>query len=105
MCESEGRIGSTARLQIETDRVRVTEYSFEPGGRTGWHVHQYDYVVVPQTDGLLRIEDKQGVREAVLKAGEPYHRPAGVEHNVVNAGRKPLVFVEVEIKAHGLGKS
>lgn len=102
MSESEGRVGSRARLQIETDRVRVTEYSFEPGGRTGWHVHEYDYVVVPQTDGLLRIEDKDGAREVVLKAGEPYARPAGVEHEVINAGRKPLVFVEVEIKAHGL---
>lgn len=102
MSEGQGRVGSTARVQIDTDRVRVTEYSFEPGGRTGWHVHEYDYVVVPQTDGLLRIEDKEGVREAALRAGEPYARPAGVEHEVINAGRKPLVFIEVEIKAHGL---
>lgn len=102
MGEAQGRSGSTARLQIDNDRVRVTEYSFEPGGRTGWHIHEYDYVVVPQTDGLLRIEDKQGAREAVLKAGEPYARQAGVEHEVINAGQKPLVFIEVEIKAHAL---
>lgn len=104
MSGEQGRMGSTARVQIDTDRVRVTEYSFEPGGRTGWHLHEYDYVIVPQTDGLLRIEDKEGVREAPLRAGEAYARPAGVEHNVINAGRKPLVFLEVEIKAHGLQK-
>ncbi len=102
MCESQSRVGSTARVQIDTDRVRVTEYNFEPGGSSGWHTHQFDYVVVPQTDGLLRIEDKQGVRESVLTAGVPYQRPAGVEHNVINGGRKPLAFTEIEIKAHGL---
>jgi mannose-6-phosphate isomerase-like protein (cupin superfamily) len=35
---------------------------------------------------------------ATLKAGVPYARMAGVEHNVVNAGSAPLSFVETELK-------
>jgi mannose-6-phosphate isomerase-like protein (cupin superfamily) len=35
-----------------------------------------------------------------LTQGVSYYRQAGVEHNVINAGRAELVFIEVEIKAH-----
>jgi mannose-6-phosphate isomerase-like protein (cupin superfamily) len=30
--------------------------------------------------------------------GEPYLRAAGAEHDVVNAGNAPLVFVEIELR-------
>ena len=43
-------------LQIDNDRVRVTEWRFAPGTETGWHTHEMDYVVVPLYDGTLRIE-------------------------------------------------
>ena len=32
---------------IDNERVRVTEWRFAPGAATGWHRHEYDYVVVP----------------------------------------------------------
>ena len=38
-------------LQIDNDRVRVIEWRFPPGASTGWHRHEYDYVVVPMTTG------------------------------------------------------
>jgi quercetin dioxygenase-like cupin family protein len=84
---------------IENDRVIVTEWRFAPGAETGWHVHGYDYVVVPQTDGRLLLETKEGDRHADLRVGQPYFRNAGVEHNVVNANEHELVFIEVELKA------
>jgi len=31
-------------------------------------------------------------------AGEPYLGTAGTEHDVVNAGDRPAVFVEIELK-------
>jgi quercetin dioxygenase-like cupin family protein len=83
---------------IENDRVKVSEWRFAPGAETGWHVHGYDYVVVPQTDGALLLETKQGDAHAQLRVGRPYLRNAGVEHNVVNANRYEFVFIEVEIK-------
>ena len=88
----------TTLVRIETDRVKATEHAFAPGAETGWHVHEYDYVVVPLTDGRLLLEEPGGgTRYAELKAGIPYTRKAGVEHNVVNAGDAELRFLEVEI--------
>jgi quercetin dioxygenase-like cupin family protein len=84
---------------IENDRVIVTEWRFAPGAETGWHVHAYDYVVVPQTDGRLLLETKEGDRHAELRVAQPYFRNAGVEHNVVNANEHEFVFIEVELKA------
>ena len=41
--------------QIDNDQVRVTEYRFSPGSETTWHQHEWDYVVIPQTDGKLLL--------------------------------------------------
>jgi len=83
---------------IENERVVVTEWHFAPRAETGWHVHGMDYVVVPQTDGILLLETKEGDRHAQLSIGKPYYRPAGVEHNVVNANDFEFVFVEIEMR-------
>jgi quercetin dioxygenase-like cupin family protein len=83
---------------ISNERVVVTEWRFAPGAETGWHVHGMDYVVVPQTSGKLLLEAKEGDRYADLEVGRPYYRPAGVEHNVVNANDYEFVFIEVEIR-------
>ncbi len=89
---------ATATLQVDDERVRVFRYDFAPGAETGHHRHGYDYVIVPVTDGQLLIESAQGEARAELKAGVSYRRLAGVEHNVVNAGDRPLSFIEVELK-------
>ena len=49
-----------SNLKIETDRVRVTEWRLLPGDQTGYHRHEYDYVVVPLTGGELTMEDASG---------------------------------------------
>ncbi len=85
-------------VMVDDRHSRVTRWNFEPGAETGFHRHGMAYVVVPITDGLLRIEDADGEREAPLQAGVAYTREAGVEHNVINAGQSRLSFVEVEIK-------
>ncbi|MFI8372115.1 cupin domain-containing protein [Streptomyces sp. NPDC085466] len=88
-----------ANIQHEDDRTRLTRWDFEPGESTGRHVHAYDYVVVPVTDGRTRVIGADGtVSETELRAGESYARPAGGEHEVVNAGTRPLAFVEIELK-------
>tara|TARA_B100000029_G_C17106134_1_gene789753 strand:+ start:240 stop:569 length:330 start_codon:yes stop_codon:yes gene_type:complete len=90
-----------ANIQTDNDRVRVTEYVFSPGAETTWHQHQWDYVVVPQTDGLLLIVARDNEESYVtLTRGISYYREAGVEHNVINYGKEELVFIEIEIKAH-----
>jgi beta-alanine degradation protein BauB len=86
------------RVDIDDERLRVTEWRFAPGAQTGHHRHEYDYVVVPVTDGLLRLETPQGEAHFELKLGHSYARRAGVEHNVFNAGPAELAFVEIEYK-------
>ena len=99
------RISALATVQEDNDRVRVTEYRFAPGAETTTHEHQWDYVVVPQTDGeLLIIGPDGGETRARLIRGKSYYREAGVNHNVINAGAKELVFIEVEIKAHPIAE-
>ncbi|MBI1394610.1 MAG: cupin domain-containing protein [Betaproteobacteria bacterium] len=90
---------ATPTVQIDNDRVRVTEWRFPPGAATGHHRHEMDYVVVPLTSGTLRIADSDGtVREVALEAGGSYARPAGVEHDVINANAFEFAFVEIELK-------
>jgi beta-alanine degradation protein BauB len=88
---------ASKRLQ-ETERVIVTEWRLVPGAETGWHRHAHDYVVVPLTAGKLLAETSSGNSETELQAGQAYTRPAGVEHNIVNAGSAEFAFVEVELK-------
>lgn len=89
---------ATPTIQIDNERVRVTEWRFEPGAATGFHRHEMDYVVVPLVDGVLRLVDGEGVREVPLRAGVSYARPAGVAHDVVNANDFEFAFVEIELK-------
>ncbi len=85
-------------VHIENDRVIVTEYRFQPGDNTGWHRHGHDYVIVPLTDGTVRLETPDGRKNAEMKKGEPYFRSEGVEHDVINAGSAELAFIEIELK-------
>tara|TARA_B100000161_G_C33241653_1_gene277308 strand:- start:166 stop:459 length:294 start_codon:yes stop_codon:yes gene_type:complete len=85
-------------VQVDNDRVRVTEWRFAPGAATGWHRHEFDYVVVPITTGTLLLKEGDGERYAELTAGVSYSREVGVEHNVINANDYEFVFVEVEMK-------
>ena len=88
---------ATSLEQVRNDRVVVTEWSFAPGAETGHHVHAHDYVVVPLTSGILRLEEPAGAREVRLEAGASYARAAGVAHNVINANTFEFRFVEIEL--------
>ena len=84
---------------IDDERVMVHRYDFAPGDETGDHVHGLPYVIVPLTDGVLRIVHPDGTEtRAALVSGVPYSRPAGVAHNVFNGGDGPLCFLEIELK-------
>jgi quercetin dioxygenase-like cupin family protein len=86
-------------VQIDNDRVRVTEWRFAPGAETGFHVHEMDYVVVPSADGRLKLVSPEGEETyADLKRGVSYFRRAGVHHNVINASGGEYAFVEIELK-------
>lgn len=99
MCDSSASSGSAQpELQSQNERTRVTKWSFPAhGANTGWHRHEYDYVVVPLFDGVLDILDADGNTTSVeLRNGQSYFRKAGVEHDVINANNHAVAFVEIE---------
>lgn len=83
--------------QIDNERVRVTRHHLTPGAHTGFHRHEFDYVVVPLTQGRMRILEDSEERFSELSPGVAYFRPAGVEHDVFNGGDRDLTFVEIEL--------
>jgi len=86
-------------VQVDNERVRVTEWRFAPGAETGFHVHEMDYVVVPSADGRLKLVSPEGEETyADLKQGVSYFRKAGVHHNVINASEGEFAFIEIELK-------
>jgi quercetin dioxygenase-like cupin family protein len=87
-------------LQVDNERVRVTEWRFAPGAETGEHVHGMDYTVVPLGNGRLKLVSAQGEESfSDLKLGVSYFRKAGVHHNVINANDFEYAFVEIELKS------
>ena len=92
-----GRATATAEQQLDDGVVRVTRWTFPPGTETGHHRHEYDYVVVPVTNGDLTIESAEGSSIAPIKIGVSYNRAKGVEHNVANDTDSTISFVEVEL--------
>jgi quercetin dioxygenase-like cupin family protein len=94
----EPRAKAVPTVKIDNDAVRVTEWRFAPGAHTGHHRHEYPYVVVPMTTGPLAIISAATENQAALTLGEPYFRPAGVEHDVANPNPTDFVFIEIELK-------
>jgi quercetin dioxygenase-like cupin family protein len=91
-------IPARATVQQDDAAVRITRWDFEPGAVTGWHKHGWPYIVVMLSEARLRLHDGGKETEAQFTAGQSYTRPAGVEHDVMNAGSTPMAFIEIELK-------
>ena len=87
-----------AKVLINNDKVKVTEWNFEVADSTGHHIHEYNYIVIPMLDGELKIVDKDN-NETIsnLTKGGAYYREKGVEHNVLNNNNFPYSFIEIEL--------
>jgi|SRR5919109_941859 quercetin dioxygenase-like cupin family protein len=85
-------------VQIDNDRVRVSHWRFAPKAATGWHRHEFDYVIVPLLAGRLALDDGREITTTDLEPAGSYFRPAGVEHDVANASGHDFAFVEIELK-------
>ena len=95
----QARQQATSEVLVDDAKVRVTRWDFDPGAETRWHRHEMDYVVTTLTPcNFLLEEPGGGERRVDLEAGMAYRRDLGVEHNVVNGGKKKMSFVEVELK-------
>ena len=95
--ESYGVGTAMGALLIDNKRTKVTEWSFSArNDNTGWHKHEYDYVVIPLFTGDLCIFDGDKKSIFSLSKGVPYFRQKGMSHDVINANDFPCKFIEVE---------
>lgn len=98
MCEKHKDGNAISTILITNERTRVTEWSFKKrGDNTGWHRHEYDYIVIPLFDGQLEI-NTGGPENTIapMHNGAPYFREVGVEHDVINGNDFECKFVEIE---------
>ena len=90
----------SSTLLIEDKKVRVTRFDFDPNQETGWHVHEYDYVITAITDCFMMLQHPDGTETtSEVSAGTAYSRDAGVSHNVVNTSKQKMSFIEIELKS------
>ena len=93
-----GKICSSTLL-LEDEKVRITRFDFDPGQETGWHVHEFDYVITAITDCFMLLQNPDGTQTiSEVLAGNAYSRDAGVSHNVINQSEQKMSFIEVELK-------
>lgn len=89
----------SSTLLVEDKKVRVTRFDFESDQETGWHVHNYDYVITAITDCVMMIEHPDGTKTTLeVSSGTAYSRNAGIRHNVINASKQKMSFIEIELK-------
>jgi|SRR5215470_1706904 len=72
-----------------------------PGAHTGFHRHEYDYVIVPITDGRMRIAE--GDRESSLRPG--LRISAWRYRDVSNGGDTERIFGKSKSCANDPGSS
>ncbi|MBO0356033.1 hypothetical protein J0656_18590 [Muricauda ruestringensis] len=85
-------------VQVDNDAIKVVHWSFEPGASTGWHKHDFDYLVIPMENGQLTSIDNMNETVLNLQKGKSYFKSAGVEHEIINSNEFAFQFVEVELK-------
>ena len=89
----------SSKLLLEDEKVRVTLFDFDPGQETGWHVHEYDYVITAVTNCFMMLQHPDGSQTiSEVPAGNAYSRDAGVSHNVINTSDQQMSFIEIELK-------
>ena len=92
------RAKASSEVQLDSERFLITKWVLSPNSETGWHRHNYDYIVVPLLDGELTLETDKGEKDTVLEKGGSYARKRGVEHNVINKSLLEVSFIEIELK-------
>jgi quercetin dioxygenase-like cupin family protein len=86
------------KVKLENDRVRVLEYTSEPGDREDWHSHPA-FVVYITSGGTLRMTTPDGkATDAEFQPGDIKFREPLV-HKTENVGKTTIHGIIVELKS------
>ena len=86
------------RMIFENDKIRVWEFTLQPGESVASHRHDYDYFFYPIEGGTLEVTRASGVTRLDLKAGKVYFRNGGDTHAAKNVDDHRYHEVLVELK-------
>ena len=87
------------KLVFENERVRVWEFTLQPGATIEAHQHELDYFFYPIEGATLEVTRASGVTRLTLKAGEVYYRKGGDTHAATNVDDHRYHEVLIELKA------
>lgn len=97
--EAAGRPMAAYVTVFEDDKTRITQWTMKPGEQTGWHSHDFDFVVVQQSGGRLHLDYADGSqREIDYAPGNILTGSAPVEHNAISVGDETIHSMEIEYK-------
>ena len=88
-----------SKLIFENERIRVWEFTLQPGETIDTHKHEHDYFFYPIEGGTLEVTRATGVTRATLEAGQVYYRKGGDSHAAKNVDDHRYHEVLVELKA------
>lgn len=86
------------KLIFENERVKVWEFTLQPGEEIGAHQHDHDYFFYPIEGGTLEVTRPSGVTRATLEEGKIYYRTKGDTHGAKNVSVKRYHEILVELK-------
>lgn len=86
------------KLIFENERVKVWEFTLQPGETIEAHKHDHDYFFYPIEGGTLEVTRESGVTRATLEEGKVYYRTGGDTHAATNVDSKRYHEILVELK-------
>ena len=86
------------KLIFENERVKIWEFTLQPGEEIPAHFHAHDYFFYPIEGGTLEVTRASGVTTATLEAGQVYYRKGGDSHAARNVSAQRYHEILVELK-------
>jgi quercetin dioxygenase-like cupin family protein len=86
------------KLVFENDRVRVWEFTLQPGESVPAHTHDFDYFFYPMEGATLEVLRESGTTRRTLHTGEVYFRKGGDTHAAKNVDDHRYHEILVELK-------
>jgi quercetin dioxygenase-like cupin family protein len=91
-----GDVGT--KLIFENERVKVWEFTLEPGCSIGVHTHANDYLILPIETSMVEVTREGRVEAAEYTAGTVIWRHKGQTHDAKNIGPARYHQLLVELK-------
>jgi quercetin dioxygenase-like cupin family protein len=91
-----GDVGT--KLIFENDRVKVWEFTLQPGEAVGEHTHHHDYLILPIEGSMVEVTRGDQVEASEYAGGSVIYRPKGETHNAKNVGSRRYHQLIVELK-------